>query len=460
MKLAILGAAGAALLTAGPACAGGNGPGLLYRALGSPEGWTIRGSLRSRIEGIDGQYRPRVDERDQLLSFRSLIFVEHDAGPVRIGAELQDGRGYLERANSSVGVGDVNTLELIQAYVGVDLQGGAGRNTTSALTLGRFTQNIGSQRLVGKNELFPNTQNAITGVAFDWSNAAHDSARLFWGMPNTRLPSDRAGIHSNRVQWDRQTLDLQFFGGSFTKAGVLGGTMEIYAYGLLERDAPNAPTRNRRLFTPGIRFARNPRRGAFDQDIEIAYQTGRARATAAASDVRDLDVSAWLVHLGVGRTFSLRGTPHLSVSFDYASGDRGDPGSYNRFDALYGIRRLELGPTGLYGAIHRANLISPELRLEVAPAKRWDSLLAWRALWLDTVKDGFSGFDIRDATGARGRFAGHQIEGRVRYWVIPGTLRFDTGFAWLAKSRLLRDAPNVGNRHDTRYGYADMTFGF
>lgn len=448
------------MLAADPACAGEAKPGLLYQMLGTPEGWTITGSARVRIEGIEGQYRPKVSGQDQMLSFRTALFVERDTGPVRIGAELMDGRAYLEGNNSSVGAGDVNTLEFIQAYLGFDFGAALGKGSTSSLTVGRLTQNIGSQRLVAKNELFPNTENSLTGAAFDWRNAAHDSLRLFWGMPTIHLPSDAQGVHHNRVQWDRQSLDVQFFGGSFTKGKVFGGTMEIYGYGLIERDAPRFATRNRRLFTPGIRFARAPKRGTFDYDAEFAYQTGQVRATTAASDTRDLDVSAYLVHLGMGRSFAGAWAPRLSIALDHASGDRGRPGSYGRFDGLYGSRRIEFGPSGLYGAISRSNFTSPEARVEVVPAKRWDALMAYRPIWLDTIHDGFSGLDLRDPTGTRGRFAGHQVEARVRYWVVPKLARLDTGFAYLAKGRLLREAANVRSREDTRYGYADLTFTF
>jgi hypothetical protein len=460
MKQMLLATAGAAMLTAGTARADDRGPGLLYDALGAPDGWTISGSVRARIEGIEGQYRPKVDGHDRMLSFRTDLFVERDTGPVRIGAEFADSRSYLERKNSSVSVSDVNAMEFIQAYLGVDFGAALGKGTASTLTVGRFTQNIGSQRLVAKNEQFPNVENTITGASFDWNNAAHDNLRLFWGMPTTRLPSDSDSLHHNRIQWDRQSLDTQFFGGAFSKAGVFGGTAELYGYGLIERDSPELATRNRHLFTPGIRFSRKPKRGAVDYDVEGIYQTGHARATTAVSDRRDLSVSAFLVHASIGRTFAGAWTPRLSVSFDHASGDRRNPDTYNRFDSLYSSRRFELAPTGLYGAVNRANFTSPEIRLEAVPSKRIDTMVAYRPVWLDTVDDGFSGLDIHDTSGAHGRFAGNQIEGRVRYWLVPKLVRLDTGLVYLAKSRLLRDAPNIADRSDTRYGYADITFCF
>lgn len=55
--------------------------------------------------------------------------------------------------------------------------------------------------------------------------------------------------------------------------------------------------------------------------------------------------------------------------------------------------------------------------------------------------DSFSATGIRDASGASGSFAGHQVEGRVRYWLVPDRLRAEINAALLVKRGLLLDAP-------------------
>ena len=55
------------------------------------------------------------------------------------------------------------------------------------------------------------------------------------------------------------------------------------------------------------------------------------------------------------------------------------------------------------------------LRLEIAPSPRWDSFVAGRSMWLEANEDAFSTTGVRDAAGRSGRFAGRQLEGRVRY---------------------------------------------
>jgi hypothetical protein len=431
----------------------------LHAALDAPDNLKLSGTFRVRIEGIDDQFRPApAPESDRFLSIRTTLFAEYDANPVKIGAELFDSRGYLEKAKSTVGTTEINAFELGQAYIGLDLGSTLGPGSKASLTAGRFTMVDGSRRLIARNQ-FRNTINAFTGVRFDWQDSAKDTLRLFWTMPQYRLPDTTADIQDNKVEWDRESPDLQFFGGSFTKAGVFGGTVELYGYGLTERDSPELQTKNRHLFTPGIRVARSPKTGRFDYEFEGIYQTGHERATTAANDTTDLDVSAYFVHAEVGRSFAGAWKPRVALQYDRASGD--GPGSgYSRFDTLFGARRGEYGPTSLYGAVQRANLSAPGVRLEVTPGKRWDAFVAYKALWLDDATDSFASTGVRDKTGASGKFAGHQVEARVRYWLIPKIARLDSGVAYLFKDSFLRDAPNAPLDGDTRYGYLDLTFSF
>ena len=427
----------------------------LHDALGAPDALTIKGMVRSRVEGIDGQFRPGVAESDFLWSIKTTLLVDYDGGPFRVGAELWDARAYGQKETSSTGTNEINALELIQAYVGADFR--LGEKLTGALTAGRFTMDIGSRRLVAR-QTFRNTSNAFTGANLVLNGKGGDKLALLWAMSQIRLPDDHDGVFANGVKWDKESSALQFFGGSFTKAGVLGGTFELYGYGLHERDTPDRLTRNRRLWTPGLRAWRKPKAGLIDYDLEGAYQFGEARSSARANDVTDLNVSAYLVHAELGRTWTGGWQPRASAVFDLASGDRADPRSYNRFDTLFGARRFDFGPTALYGPVHRYNMMSAGSRLEVKPGKSSDVMVMYRAFWLNSRTDSFSATGVRDA--AAGRFAGHQIEARLRRWLIPDLVRIDTGVAYLAKGRFLTDAVNAPRTGDTRYGYVDLYFEF
>jgi hypothetical protein len=461
MRVSIITTAALACLLSAPALAQSapdtDNP--LHEAIGAPDNLKLSGTFRIRMEGIDNQFRPvPAAENDAFLSMRTTLFAEYDASPIKIGAELFDSRGYLEKKNSTVGTTEINALELGQAYIGVELGAALGAGTKSSITAGRFTMDIGSRRLVARNQ-FRNTINSFTGVRFDWQDAAKNTVRLFWTMPQSRLPNTTAEIQDNKVEWDRESTDLQFFGGSFTKAGVFGGTLEVYGYGLTERDSPELQTKNRHLFTPGIRLARRPKPGTFDYEFEGIYQTGHERATTAVTDRTPLDVSAYFVHAEVGHTFTGAWSPRVALQYDRASGD-GPGGTYTRFDTLFGARRGEYGPTSLYGAVQRANLSSPGVRLEVTPSKRLDAFVAYRALWLLDATDSFASTSVRDKTGQSGKFAGHQLEARVRYWLVPKVARLEAGAAYLFKGSFLKDAPNAPDDGDTRYGYVDLTFAF
>ena len=455
-KRATLAAAASAALILSVPVAAKQGP--LAEAVGAPDNLTISATVRARLEGIDGQFRPTAARNDSMFSLRTTLAAEYDAGPVRFGGELWDARAYGEAANSSVSTSDVNALELVQAYLKVELgdwsKGGKGGK--GLLTAGRFTMDIGSRRLVARNR-FRNTTNAFTGANLEWTGRGGERLQAFWAMPQIRRPDDTAGLQDNRVKWDLETTAVQFFGAHATLPHVLGGTLEGYGFRLAERDGANRPTRNRRLWTTGLRLFAKPASAKWDHDVEAAYQFGTAHRSTGPGDVTDLDVSAWFAHVEAGYSLAAPWKPRVAGMFDAASGDSGKAGHYRRFDTLFGARRFDFGPTALYGALGRFNIISPGLRLEVTPTKQTDALVTYRALWLENPRDAFASTSVKDATGASGRFAGHQVDARVRHWIVPDLLQAETGGAVLFKHGALRDAPNAPPTGNTVYGYFDLT---
>ena len=55
--------------------------------------------------------------------------------------------------------------------------------------------------------------------------------------------------------------------------------------------------------------------------------------------------------------------------------------------------------------------------------------------------------------------AGHQIEARARYWVIPKSTRLEFGFAKLATGEFLEDAPNATGGAPL-FGYVEINQSF
>lgn len=124
------------------------------------------------------------------------------------------------------------------------------------------------------------------------------------------------------------------------------------------------------------------------------------------------------------------------------------------------MRRADLAPAGLYNALARTNTETVGIRLEATPNKRLDWFTVYRPLWLATREDSFSSTGVRDPTGSSGRFAGHQLEARLRYWMVPSRLRFEFDGLILAKGQLLINADNSPPGKSTRYGSFNLTASF
>lgn len=425
----------------------------LQQAIGDPDNLKVSGSARIRYEALDNQFRPGLKDSDSIVLLRTSLTAEYDTGPVRVGAEVMDSRVYSAGPGSSIGTGEVNAVELIQAYVGFDLGKALGSKSETTLDVGRFTMDVGSRRLVARNN-FRNTTNAFFGFKAQYNGSGGTYGTAFYTLPLMRLPDDKASLLDNKVERDRQNFDLTFWGVSLGKPVHDGSTVEVYFYGLDENDSPDVATRNRTLYTPGLRLHRKPKRGKFDYEFEGAYQFGHIRASKAASAAK-LDVSAYFVHATVGYQFAMPGSPRIAFEYDRASGD-GSNGSFGRFDTLYGARRTDFGPTSIYGPLSRANISSAGVRLEVTPEKRWDGLVMYRAAWLESATDSFANTGVRDPSGASGSFAGHQVEARARYWIVPKLLRVDTGAAVLLTSGFLDRAPGANRNGNPLYGYFDL----
>lgn len=422
------------------------------------DGLTLSANTRLRYETIEGQPRTGFNESDDLFNIRTIVTGEYRSGPLRLGAELYDSRVYGGDAGTPITTNEVNSVELVQAYVGYEVPYAFGTGTKLELQAGRFTLNLGSRRLVAADD-YRNTTNGYTGLRADFSLPDNLSATLIYTLPQVRLPDNRPDLVDNRAKFDRESFDLVLWGGLVTKT-LTGkrGAVELSYYHLGERDAPKLATRDRSLKSMGLRIYRDPAAGRADFESETIYQFGSVSASLASTAAK-LDVSAWFAHLEAGYVFKHAWSPRIAVELDYASGD-GRGVKFSRFDTLFGMRRSELAPAGLYNAVGRANLVATGVRLEATPSKRIDAFAAYRPLWLASRYDSFSTTGVRDASGKSGRFAGHQVEARVRYWAIPKRLRLEWNGLLLAKGRFLNDAPNAPPGGNTVYNSVNATISF
>lgn len=428
-------------------------------AAGSPTWLDFGATHRTRYEHLWNQVRAGAPGNDMGLSLRTTASITLRPRPLLVGVELADSRLYLADDDSPLNTTLANPIDILQAYVGASLDDLGVRGSKARLRLGRITMDVGSRRLVARNR-FRNTINAFTGVELVWSSPAEHELSGFATMPVTRLPSEAADIAANRIVLDKEALGSMFWGLHYASP-PLGSAVsfEGYVLGLHEWDLPELATRNRRIVTPGLRVLRAPDEGRIDTEIEAVIQAGRSRATSAAEDTSDLVHLAMFGHGSVGYTFDTSWRPRLQAGYDYASGDaRPDDGLHGRFDTLFGARRFELGPTGIYGALARSNLSSPGARFELAPHATVDGLVGYRAAWLAQARDAWTTSGLRDPTGQSGTFLGHQLEARVRWRPLPGNATYDLGFAHLVSGRFAVRAPSSNGGAGATYLYGQVSF--
>ena len=442
----------AVLAASGPALAQSAAPS------GSPgDAVTVKGSVRVRYEALDGQFRPGLAPRDDIWSVRSTLFAEWNPGPFRIAGEVYDSRAYGSGPGGVLTTGEVNTFEPVQLYVAADIDRPLGERSRLSLQAGRFTLNLGSRRLVAADD-YRNTTNGYTGVRADLRLADRTNVTAFYTLPQQRRPEDPGDLKDNRFKLDREDGSQRIYGGYLSRPLPGGGLAEAGYVRFREADRQGRPTRDRDLHSVSARVITDPKAGRFDYELEVIRQTGRIRAGLQAN-APVLDVSAGFLHADAGYTFARPWRPRLSVEYDRASGE--DPGGrYTRFDTLFGMRRADLAPSGIYAALGRTNLETLGVRLEATPSRRLDVFASGRALWADSARDSFSTTGVRDPSGASGRFAGYQVEGRARYWIRPETLRAELNAAVLKKEGLLARAPNTNPSGDTRYVSLALTASF
>lgn len=413
-----------------------------------PDWISLAAEHRTRYEFLDDEFRSGTRGDREILVLRTLVHGRlRLADGLWIGAEVQDSRAEVN-GDTPLNTTIVNAVELLRAYVEwtrEDVFGG-----TIAAQAGRITMDLGSRRFVARNR-YRNTINGFSGIDVGWESSAGTELGAFWMLPVRRQPNRLDQLRDNEIQDDEEDFDLQFWGVHAASALPVLGRGEVFFLGLREQDEPDRRTRKRELYTTGFRLFRVPERSRFDYTLETALQFGRSRATATAGR---LDHFAHFHHAEIGYTFDCAWTPRLVLQYDFASGD-GDPtdGDNNRFDTLFGARRFDFGPTGIYGPFARSNLNTPGVRLQLKPARSVTSFLAVRSFWLADRSDTWTTAGVRDARGKSGSYLGTQFEMRLRWELLPGNLRLETGYAHLFDGDFIENAPNSSRPGDLDYFY-------
>lgn len=433
------------------------GPWRLTEALGLPDWFEIKGTIRGRYEAFDDQFRGGSGGEEHIFVTRSLVEMTVRDEFLSATAEIQDSRVYSGISNATLNTGIVNNVELLQGYIAGEFTDAFEADDSLRVQLGRHTMDIGSRRLVARNR-FRNTINGFTGVNAQWKSKSGNEARVFYTYPVQRLPRGSAALDDGDIQFDEERTSVKFWGGHGTFRDVAAGMdAELYLFGLDESDAEGLSTRDRNLKTLGTRWVKPRSAGNLYWELESVYQFGESPQSAAST----LDHEAWFHHATFGYAFRGDTKSRLEVLFDYVSGDNNpNDGDNNRFDTLFGARRFEFGPTGILGAFARSNLVSPGLRFNTKLASDWQLMLTHRFHYLASDRDAWTTAGVQDPTGNSGSYIGTLSEFRVRHDIAPKSLMLEFGAAYYAAGSFVENAAGPASVSDTLYGYTQMNFTF
>ena len=425
-------------------------PWRVFQVAELPDWLELSGHNQSRIEYMSDQFRAGLRPgSDQILSVRTgLVGKLRISESVDFTAEFLDVRAGRDDDQTALNTSTVNATDWLQFRLDwrrEDLMGG-----DATLRLGRMTIDLGSRRLVSRN-IYRATINAFTGVDVSWKRA-DTTLRAFSVLPVHRRSADIEDLRDNNAEADRESLDVIFWGTWLETRSPWGGRAEVFVLGLHEQDSSGRPTRNRKLYTPGVRMFRKPAPGALDFDFESVLQFGKSRATTAST--AELDHLAHFHRAELGYSFEAAWTPRLSVFYDFASGDGSASDSdNNRFDTLFGVNRGDYGPPSIYRTFIRSNNSSPGVRLKLKPTSEISAMLLYRLHWLASDNDAWTAAGIVDPSGGSDRFVGSQIELGLRWELIPGNLRLEAGLAHLFADGFADQAPNSSRIHRSTYAY-------
>jgi hypothetical protein len=438
------------------------------KTLGLPDWLNASLEYRVRYESMGAPFAKGQTGSQYQVPMQTVLWMEANYQAFRVGFEFWDARQYGSKLGDTLNTTMVDVADFPQIYAAWSTQNLLDSGLGFEAKGGRMTMDLGSRRLVARNA-FRNTTNAFTGVSFRLRDGAGAwQLQAFGTQPVVRLPSEESELVHNDYDWDQEQKNAVF-------TGIIGETSqlpwdsrgELYLYYLGE-DAANS-SNHRRLFTPGFRVFRQPKKGEWDFEGESIAQVGDRLDTVydpvtGKGTKKELSTEAFFEHVQLGYTFDLPWEPRILVQYDYATGGlNGSKTVTNSFDTLFGARRWEYGPTGIFGPFARNNISSPGTRVFVTPHRDVTAFAAYRAWWMADSKAPWqqaTGISLVDPTGESGDFLGHTVELSAR-WDAHENVAFETGWAYLIKGNFARNAPDApADRDNVNYFYVQTQFRF
>jgi hypothetical protein len=404
---------------------------------------------RTRGESYDHPWRSTQKsgngQTDSQVALRSRVRVGLGDGPFRLLFEGQDSRAYSNNdpgdfVNNTV----VNEFDILQLFGSLTLENVGGSGLRTDLHFGRMTLDFGKRRYIARND-FRNTTNAFDGVHWQLGQGKTWRFRAFFVEPvNRKLES-----------LDESTPKSVFWGTYAESEHFPWFNVNAFYFGLNDQ-SPSNKTLHRTYSTFGLRLFKSPAINEFDYEFEGAVQTGH---------LGTVEHFAYNPNVEVGYTFNLPWTPRLLAQYTYTSGTRNQGGGQvGTFDPLFGARRFDLNPTGIWGPFFRSNINTPGWRLILTPEDNLILTVKQRFWYLAEKTAVYTGGPLQDATGGSGNYLGHDLELRAQWaplWAMRQNMDFDFGYVhWFKGSyfdspTILAQMPTGGNK-DSDYFYASV----
>jgi hypothetical protein len=448
----------------------------LHDTLHLPDWLTVGLENRTRYESLGDTFKPSQPKPapnagggNQQIALQSDLWIQAKLGNFRFATEFLDARGLLSDhgTNNTPNPPNntmVDTADFTQIYASWADQNAFFSGRGIEIKAGRQTMDLGSRRLVAR-PIFRNTVNNFTGLRIRVLDYDQWQFNAFGAMPVLRYPNyittpphgnpnllaPNANLLANGNQeWDREDTQTWFSGGILEGYNVLKNiNTELYLYNLNEGDSTNNATRNRKYFTPGLRFYKKPGKGNFDFVAEGMGQFGTVQYDTK-SNTQQQNHQAWSEHIEAGYSFDLPMSPRFLLEYDWASGSKSSKYSKGatdgRFDPLYGATDVDFGSSGIYSAFQRSNINSPGARLNFAPRKDVTVSLQQRAIWLASAGDCWGGASCSSTTapaligntkGTSGSYVGDQLGASTRY-NFNSSLNFEAGWFHLFKGHFAK----------------------
>ena len=398
---------------------------------------------RTRGEVLTNPFRVGQSGTDDQLPLRTRARLGIKVAAFRFLFEFQDSRSIGTDQGEFINNTLVNKHEIQQLFVSATFQNTFGPGLRTDVHFGRLNLDFGRRRLIARNR-FRNTTNAFDGGHLNIGREALWRVRVFLVRPTTQAFGviDELFTESNTLFWGLHYETKQ-------QPWLM---TNLYYFGL--NDVDPGVSNQRQYSTLGGRFYRPWAEGKIDYEIETVWQVGKRVGK---------DHFAHFQHVELGYTFSVPWSLRIVAQYDYASGTSNPNGNFSQtFDTLFGARRFEYTPTGIFGPFFRSNLSTPGIRTYFKPFPSGTVMVKYRAWYLAQARDAWVGSGLQDPSGQAGNFLGQDVELRIT-WKPSTFINVDAGYDHFFKGSFIQTLAQVpgnppGADSDYLYLQAEVKF--